>query len=106
MSTNVEGQSVSPNDAKPNVSSRSESKRLFEKFSSFKDAAAWHTWKKAFDIGSNYRNEIIVKFVNSIKTIAEEKYNNNKHRPLSEASIEAETTLSVCKAIIDALNGC
>lgn len=106
MSTKDEGLTVSPNDSKPLVSSRSESKRLFEKFSSFKDAAAWHTWKKAFDIGSNHRNEVIVKFVNSIKEMAEEKFEKNKHRPLSESSIEAETTICVCKAIVDALNGC
>ncbi len=92
--------------AKPTVSSRSRSKELFEKHSTFKDAAAWHTWKMSFDIGRNYSKDLISNFIIEISQQAEVKFNKNKHRPLSEASIEAETIIFVCKGILAAMNGC
>ena len=93
----------SPNAAKPNVSRRVKSKELFERHSTFKDGLAWHIWKMAFDFGNSHSKEVLTDFIMDICSSAENKYQNNKHRPLSEASIEAETCIQVCKAILAAM---
>ncbi len=89
--------------AKPNVSCRLTSKELFEKHSTFKDPLAWHVWKMAFDLGNSYGKEIISNFITIILNSAKDKYEKNKNRPLSEASIEAQSCIQVCNAILNAV---
>ncbi len=103
-STNADDTMSSQTIAKPNVSRRVKSKELFERHSTFKDGFAWHIWKMAFDFGNSHSKEVLTDFIMDICSSAENKYQNNKHRPLSEASIEAETCIQVCKAILAAMN--
>jgi hypothetical protein len=88
---------------KPNVSCRLTSKELFNSHSTFKDPLAWHVWEMAFDLGNTYSKQVISDFINDILSSAKNKFENNKHRPLSEASIEAETCIQVCDAILKSI---